>query len=88
MASTIMEMGFTKAVAEKSLLYTNNQSVEKAFEWIQEHQEDPDFLEEEFLAPDQPTSDPNKPKLSKEERMQAAKELQQRLRGKFAQNIF
>ncbi|CAI2373716.1 unnamed protein product [Moneuplotes crassus] len=82
MASSIIEMGFTKAVAEKALLYTNNASVEKAFEWIQEHQEDPDFLEEEFLAPDQPTEDPNKPKLTKEEKIQAAKDLQKRLREK------
>ena len=80
-ASIIKDMGFTKAVAEKSLLYTNNASVEGAMDWIQQHQDDPDFLEEEFIA-EESTRDPNKPQLSKEERMQKAKELQDRLRKK------
>lgn len=80
-ASTIQEMGFSKAVAEKSLLYTNNGSVEGAMEWITQHQEDPDFEQEEFLA-EEPAEDPNKPKLTKEERIKAAMELQQRIRAK------
>ena len=74
-------MGYTKEVAEKSLLFSNNISVEKAFEWIQAHENDSDFLEEEFLAEAPGASDPNKPKLSKEERAQKAYELQKRLRG-------
>lgn len=81
-AATIKEMGFSKAVAEKSLLYTNNQSVEAAMEWITQHQEDADFEQEELLAEDFSTEDPNKPKLSKEERIQAALELQRRIRAK------
>jgi hypothetical protein len=80
--SIIMEMGFTKPVAEKSLLFTANQSVEAAMDWIQQHQEDADFLVEEFLAEDPTSEDPNKPKLTKEEKIAAAKELQQRLRAK------
>jgi hypothetical protein len=81
-ASTIKEMGFSKAVAEKSLLYTNNQSVEAAMDWITQHQEDADFEQEELLADDFSTEDPNKPKLSKEERIQAALELQRKIRAK------
>ena len=78
----IMDMGFTKAVAEKSLLFTNNTSVEGAMEWITQHQDDADFLEEEFLAEDVTDYDPNKPHLSKEERMQRALELQKAAREK------
>lgn len=78
----IMEMGYTRPVAEKSLLFTANQSVEAAIDWIQQHQQDPDFLVEEFLAEDPTSEDPNKPKLTKEEKIAAAKELQQKLRAK------
>jgi hypothetical protein len=81
MAAMIQDMGFTKAVAEKSLLYTNNKSVEGAMDWIQQHQEDDDFLDEEFIA-DESQHDPNKPKLSKEEKAAAAIDLQKRLRAK------
>ena len=80
-AKTIQEMGFTKAVAEKSLLFTNNASVEAAMDWITQHQDDDDFLNEEFLA-EEPGPDPNKPKLSKEERIKAAEDLQKRIRAK------
>lgn len=80
-ANIIQGMGFTKAVAEKSLLYTNNASVESAMEWITQHQDDADFLQEEFIA-EESAEDPNKPKLTKEEKMQKAKELQDRLRKK------
>lgn len=80
--SMIMDMGFTKAVAEKSLLFTNNLSVEGAMEWITQHQDDADFLEEEFLAEDVSTQDPNRPHLSKEERIQRALELQKQAREK------
>lgn len=81
LAATIKDMGFTKEVAEKALLYTNNASVEAAMDWITQHQDDPDFLEEELLAEDTCT-DPNKPKLSKEERIKAAMELQAKIRAK------
>lgn len=81
MAAMIQDMGFTKEVAEKSLLYTNNKSVEIAMDWIQQHQEDEDFLEEELIA-DESQFDPNKPKLTKEEKVAAAIELQKRLRAK------
>ena len=43
----IMDMGFGKDAAEKSLFMTlsKGQSVEAAFEWLTEHQEDADFNE-------------------------------------------
>jgi len=81
-AMLIQEMGFTKAVAEKSLLYTNNASVESAMEWITLHQDDADFQEEELLADDFSSEDPSKPKLTKEEKVQKALELQKLLREK------
>lgn len=44
----LMEMGFTKAVAEKALFFTLAQggTTEKAMEWIEQHMEDADFNEE------------------------------------------
>ncbi len=40
-------MGFPKAVAEKSLFFTQGAgTIEKALEWIDEHSADPDFNEE------------------------------------------
>ena len=80
----IIDMGFPKQVAEKALLFSGNKSVELAMDWIQEHQEDEDFYQEEFIA-EEGAADPNKPKLSKEERIQKAKELQERLRKKRAE---
>lgn len=44
-----MEMGFTKAVAEKALflnLSKQGDPIGNALEWISEHSEDPDFNEE------------------------------------------
>jgi uncharacterized UBP type Zn finger protein len=40
-----MDMGFLKVVAEKALFLTQA-GVEKAMEWIEAHQTDPDFEEE------------------------------------------
>jgi len=81
-SSTIQEMGFSRPVSEKALLFSGNTSVEAAMDWIQQHQEDADFETEEFLAEDPSERDPNKPKLSKEERVQAAVDLQKRIRAK------
>lgn len=65
--SDLMEMGYTREVAEKSLLNTGNSGAGPATDWIQEHQDDPDFLEEMRVG-EVTTEDPNKPKLSKEEK--------------------
>jgi len=72
----IQDMGFSKAVAEKSLFLTQNASVEAAIEWINEHSSDPDFEEELQIVG---TSE-SKPKLSKEEAAKKARELQEKLR--------
>lgn len=45
----IVEMGFTKIVAEKALFFCKMQgaeTTEKALEWIDQHQDDADFHEE------------------------------------------
>ena len=41
----LMDMGYSKNVAEKALFLTKSQgqSVENAMDWIQEHMDDPDF---------------------------------------------
>jgi uncharacterized UBP type Zn finger protein len=72
----IVEMGFTKIVAEKALFMNqgNGGGVPKAMEWIEQHQEDPDFEEELVIV-----TEAGEPKpvstLSVEERIQKAKEL-------------
>jgi uncharacterized UBP type Zn finger protein len=38
-----MSEGYSKNVAEKSLLLTKNKGIEGAKEWIEEHKDDPDF---------------------------------------------
>lgn len=47
---TLMEMGMSKAVAEKALFMTQGVSIEKALEWIEEHRADPDFEEELMIV--------------------------------------
>ena len=42
----LISMGYSKNVSEKSLLFTNNKSVEKSLDWINEHKNDEDFEEE------------------------------------------
>lgn len=49
----LMEMGYSKNVAEKACFFNNN-VIEKAIEWIYEHQEDPDFETEERISGDKP----------------------------------
>ncbi len=60
-------MGYTKEVAEKSLLMTGNQTVDGAMDWIMEHQNDEDFFEEMRIE-SASTQDPNKPQLTMEEK--------------------
>jgi len=42
----LLDCGFSKVVSEKALYLTGNNSVDKAMDWISEHQEDADFQEE------------------------------------------
>ena len=77
----IIEMGFSKTVAEKALFLTQG-GVEKAMDWINEHMEDEDFNEELVIvgSNDQPTGY----KMTLEERQAKAVELQREIRAKQA----
>jgi len=44
-ASQLVEMGFARVVSEKALILTKNASLEAAVNWIDAHQDDPDFNE-------------------------------------------
>jgi uncharacterized UBP type Zn finger protein len=76
----LMEMGFSKAVSEKACFFTQS-ILEKALEWIEEHQKDPDFEEELRIVGEQE----NKPKMTEEEVKQKAKELQELARRRYIQ---
>ena len=71
--SQIIEFGFPREVAEKALLFTGNQTVEKAMDWIEQHQNDEDFYKEERIL-ETSSHDPSKPKLSKEEQLKILQE--------------
>lgn len=77
----IIEMGFSKTVAEKALFLTQG-GVEKAMDWINEHMEDEDFNEELVIvgSNDQPSGY----KMTLEERQAKALELQREIRAKQA----
>ncbi|CAK60866.1 unnamed protein product (macronuclear) [Paramecium tetraurelia] len=71
----LMSEGHSKNVAEKSLLLSQNQGVEAAKQWIEEHKNDQDFEEELQIVG-------NGKKISPEEAAFKARELQQKLREK------
>jgi len=73
MRNSLLEMGFSKNVAEKALFLNQSSSVENAMGWIEEHQTDADFEEELVITGIE--EDPKKPKRTKEEIEAAAKEL-------------
>ena len=76
-AQQLQEMGFSKNVSEKACLFTQS-NIEQAVEWINQHQDDPDFEEPaqiEVSMDQQP-----KVQMSKEEAAIKAKELQQKMR--------
>ena len=78
-AKQLMEMGFSKNASEKSCFFTQS-NLEKAIEWIYEHQNDADF-EEELRVVGQKETKP----LTEEEVKQKAKELQELARKRFIQ---
>jgi len=80
--SSIMEMGFSKTVAEKALFLTQGGGVPKAFEWIEKHCDDADF-EEELQIVGQEAGKP-KSNLTKEEKIAKAAELQKQVRARMA----
>jgi hypothetical protein len=69
-------MGFSKNVSEKACLFTQS-NIEAAVEWISANQNDPDFEEPAQI---EVSSEPQKPKMSKEEAAIKAKELQEKMR--------
>jgi uncharacterized UBP type Zn finger protein len=78
--SQIVEMGFSKNVAEKACFFTQS-NLENAINWIEEHQKDADF-EEELRVVGQ---EENKAQLTEEEIKQKAKELQELARKRYVQ---
>ncbi|XP_067831671.1 UBX domain-containing protein 1 [Heptranchias perlo] len=47
---TMMEMGFSRNRAEKALALSGNQGIEKAMDWLIEHEDDPN-LDDPYVAP-------------------------------------
>ena len=76
-AQQLQEMGFSKNVSEKACLFTQS-NIEQAVEWINQHQDDPDF--EEPAQIEVSTDQQPKIQMSKEEAAIKAKELQQKMR--------
>ncbi len=77
--SQIVEMGFSRTVAEKACFFTQS-NLENAINWIYEHQNDPDFEEELRIVGSEQNI-----QLSEEEIKQKAKELQEYARKRFVQ---
>lgn len=75
----LLEMGYSKNVAEKSCFFNQN-ILEKAIEWIYEHQNDNDFEEELKIVGQKENSN-----LTPEEIKLKAKELQEYARKRYVQ---
>lgn len=80
----IMDMGFSRNVAEKAIFMVQGAGVERAFEWIENNRGAPDF-EEPLMIVGQ-DGGPKKPSkfagMSKEEKEAAIKEMQRAAREK------
>ncbi|CAG9319037.1 unnamed protein product [Blepharisma stoltei] len=68
---SLLEMGFSRAIAEKSLYFTQSSSLENSIDWIHEHQNDQD-IEEELQIP---SINDNSPKMTKQEAIMKAREI-------------
>lgn len=75
----LLEMGFTKVRAEKSLILSGNKSLEASMDWIFQHQEDADIDEPLVMVTEDGVA---KPVLSEEERKKRANEALLRVRKK------
>jgi uncharacterized UBP type Zn finger protein len=75
----LIEMGFSKNVSEKACFFNQN-ILEKAVEWIYEHQTDPDFEEQLKIV-----GKKDQPKMTDEEIKRKAKELQEYARKRYIQ---
>ncbi|XP_036403970.1 UBX domain-containing protein 1 [Megalops cyprinoides] len=47
---SLLEMGFDRNRAEKALAHTGNQGIERAMDWLMEHENDPD-IDEPYVPP-------------------------------------
>ena len=74
-AQQLQDMGYSKNASEKACLFTQS-NLDRALDWLSEHQGDPDFDEPAQIE----VSMEQKPKMSKEEAAIKAKELQQKMR--------
>ena len=76
-AKSLQNMGYSKNVSEKACLFSQS-NIDKALDWIMEHQNDPDFEEEAKIEvnPEQPQGPP----LDPEEAKAKARELQEKMR--------
>ena len=76
-AKTLQQMGYSKNVSEKACLFSQS-NIDKALDWITEHQNDPDFEEEAKIEinPEQPQGPP----LDPEEAKAKARALQEKMR--------
>ena len=75
LVSTLVEMGISKVVSEKALFLTQAKSIEPALDWINEHQDDPDYEEELQIVQGESNSS-----LTREEANIKARELQEKLK--------
>ena len=76
-AQQLQDMGYSKNASEKACLFTQS-NLDRALDWLAEHQGDPDF--EEPAQIEVSMEQEQKPKMSKEEAAIKAKELQQKMR--------
>ncbi|XP_026112350.1 UBX domain-containing protein 1 isoform X2 [Carassius auratus] len=47
---SLLEMGFDRNRAEKAVAHTGNQGIERAMDWLMEHENDPD-IDEPYVSP-------------------------------------
>ena len=85
--TTVMEMGFSRNVAEKAIFMVQGAGVERAMGWIEDNREQPDFEEALMLmAQGEGGAASGKPSqfagLSKEEKDAKIKELSAKARAK------
>jgi hypothetical protein len=73
----LVQIGNSQIVSEKAALFSGNKDFDAALNWINEHQNDPDFND--------PVQVEQKPQLTPEEARAKAKELQKQIREKTMQ---
>ena len=76
----IKSQGFSQTVSEKAALFSGNKDVQNALNWILQNQKNPDFEDPVQIAEDQ-----SGPKLSKEEALFKALEMQKKIREEISE---